>query len=227
MFQADFRGLIQARLSLQELESLRLAGNTRLINLLGRVLERITWARNSSNALVSSLISLIEEIEPAGLEGTAEDREVVVLLVGGTFAEPTTLGREEIGVFFAASETEARGRVAIVGVPFADAEAVDPVGDATEPRTAPSEESFPLTDADNDCFTEGGTDVFVGTTEALRFDVAVAADGLSVTSVPFAVVVVAFRRTGAEGFDDAKVVGVAALVPVAFAPAPNVPELIT
>jgi hypothetical protein len=134
-----------------------------------------------SSEEVSSLISLMEDIEPAVFDdltgGAAEDRERVEVLAAATgLPELTTLGLGPGGAFFTASDTDARGRVMVL-CPFV--ELIEPVGETVELRIAAtaSEDCFVFVEADREAFGAGETEDFVGTIEALRVGAAgVAAD---------------------------------------------------
>lgn len=171
-----------------------------------------------------SFTSLMLDMDPAGREGlvigAAEDRVTdVALLEPADFAEPAILGRREVGAFFIASETEARGRPGAAITIGLRAEPTEPVGEARKG----SSEGFMLADAESDCFAKPGALIFAGTTDILRVGRAavVGLDDVDETKVSFEATgggdVVDFFKVGALNpagpFD-----------PVSFAvPEPDVP----
>ena len=186
----------------------------------------------------------MEEIELAVFDdltgGAAEDRERVEVLAAATgLPELAALGLGARGAFFAASDTDARGRAMVLVIPFV--EPIEPVGETAELRIAvtASEDCFVFVEADREAFGAGETEDFVGTTEALRVGAAgVAADfkveDIAGRDVAAGADMVGFFKGGAAAFDTAVVVVTlepeepeAGLAEVGLTePAPNVPELI-
>lgn len=158
--------------------------------------------------------------------GVAEDREREVFAAEPGLPKLTALG---LGAFFTASDTDARGRVAM----FPFVEPIEPVGETAELRAAAtaSEDGFVFVEADKE--TLGAGDL-AGTTEALRDGAAdVAADFEEAEDMDGRVVaagadVVDFLKGGAATFGPAAGTVAVTLEPEVdlTEPAPNVPELI-
>lgn len=147
------------------------------------------------------------------------------------FAELTILGLETRGAFFTASDTDARGRAAVLALPFV--EPIEPVGETAELRTAAtaSEDGFTLVEANKEAFGAGDCGGFVGTTEALRLAAAEVvagfdeAEDIAGREVAAGADVVGFFNGGAAAFAAAGTVAVA-LEPAGLTePRPKVPEL--
>ena len=161
--------------------------------------------------------------------GVAEDREREVFAAEPGLPKLPALGLGAIGAFFTASDTDARGRVAM----FPFVEPIEPVGETTELRAAAtaSEDGFVFVEADKETLRAGD---FAGTTEALRDGAAgIAADFEEVKDmdgrvVAAGAVVVDFLKGGAAAFGPAAGTVAVTLEPEVdlTEPAPNVPELI-
>jgi hypothetical protein len=167
----------------------------------------------------------MEDIEPVGRVVFVAAAGFVaggLVTAGGLEVEEARLGRELRGAFLTPSETDARGRAAATAGLVA--------GDVALAR-AEAEVGFVVVDEAR--VLVGGGDAFVGTTDALRFGAAVAAEaggvGRAEDIVGLAGAEVDFLRAVAEG----TVAGAGALVTVEAAgldddglidPAPKVPE---
>lgn len=174
----------------------------------------------------------MEEMELATFDdltgGAAEDRETVEVFAAATgLAELTTLSLGARGAFFTASDTDARGRAAVLILPFVDA--IEPVGETAELRTAAtaSEDGFVFVEVDREALVAGDAEDFVGAIEALRVAAAGVAAGfdeaedIAGRDVAAGADVVGFLNGGAATLGTA-----AAAEPVGLTEAaPNVPEL--